>query len=52
MTIPEAEMNAYELGRTEKDRTLARHYQDLWEALNELDLEMLETFLNREEYNK
>jgi hypothetical protein len=51
MTILEAERNLGELvvGAPPK---LKRHYQDLAEALEELDVEMLETFLQREEYNK
>lgn len=52
MTWLEAERNSYELGRTEKDRRLALHYQDLFDALYNNDTEILETFFDRDEYAK
>jgi hypothetical protein len=42
MTWFEAESNAYELGRTEKDRDKALHYQDLFDALYDVDLDKVD----------
>ncbi len=48
MTWFEAERNTSELGRTEKDREKATHYQDLHDALVEVDLDTLEKILDFE----
>lgn len=45
MTILEAERNLGELVLVPAPPRLARHYKDLKEALEKLDVEMLETFL-------
>lgn len=42
MTVLEAERNLYELGRTEKNRTKATHYQDLFDALYNMDTEKID----------
>lgn len=49
MTILEAERNLPELIMSESDKKKLRHYQDLNKALKELDIEILETFLNEKE---
>lgn len=39
MTVYEAERNLGELGRTERDRKLAKHYKDLHDALYVMDID-------------
>lgn len=38
----EAEVNLNELGRLEKNRNLATHYQDLFDAFINMDLEKID----------
>jgi hypothetical protein len=39
MTLLEAERNLGELGRVEKDREKAEHYQNLHDAIKDMDVE-------------
>lgn len=49
MSVLEAERNLSELGRIEKDRRLATHYQDLYDALANGEWETVETILSEGE---
>ena len=49
MTLFEAEANLYELGRTERNLELARHNQDLFDAIYNMDLDEIGFLLEKEE---
>jgi len=49
MTLFEAEANLYELGYTERNLELARHYQDLFDAIYNMDLDEIGFLLENED---
>lgn len=49
MSILEAERNLSELSKTERDRKLATHYQDLYDAMIDGDFETVGRLLSPEE---
>jgi len=49
MTVVEAEANLRELAWVTKNKRQERHYRDLYEALQDMDEEILETYFNRNE---